>query len=362
MSEKPKSSVTNATHAQQRERPVKMRKEIWTELTGSPHTGDSKARLGFASRLARKLGYKLMCFVEGDDWTVPKVDLVIPQGSASECIKSYEQHQDYVPAIVDGTMIVEEGKEYHGFLSFEPDLAPSEGFLACHNLSQDMLAKAKNTLSEDILNKPRPHIMVCVAQPEDTEMKVALEQLRSLAKNGGGTLFVTTSPRTEAKKLDRYRRIFDAIAADTGRSDCAVEFIDFQRVKDEGNPYLLLLSDADAHVIIGESYSMASEAMMTGKPIYYASDLFEDEMGRIGDWLPAKDRERFRELGVDETLPDTLWSSINTTEHFVEAALKEYEAFIGQHKDKHPLNPFATNAEKIMESRASARDAAHPLK
>ena len=83
-----------------------------------------------------------------------------------------------------------------------------------------------------------------------------LQQAITDATRSGGSVLVTTSPRTS----DR------AIRALRGALPERAYFYEFQR-NDPGNPYISILSLADRFVVTGESASLIAEAASTGRPV-----------------------------------------------------------------------------------------------
>jgi len=107
---------------------------------------------------------------------------------------------------------------------------------------------------------PRPHLLVSLggktrywhlpgAQTVD-----AVERLAQRAAASGGSLIVATSPRTTAEITSSIKH---ALAS---RANCRI-------ISDGRVRYPALLHDADEHFVTGDSVSMISEAVLTGKPV-----------------------------------------------------------------------------------------------
>ncbi len=82
-----------------------------------------------------------------------------------------------------------------------------------------------------------------------------ITRARDLA--GAGTLLITTSRRTPKNALDLIEPMLSGIPHLLHRWDSGKD-----------NPYLGLLSCADAMIVTGDSLSMCAEACVSGKPVY----------------------------------------------------------------------------------------------
>ncbi len=91
----------------------------------------------------------------------------------------------------------------------------------------------------------------------DVEAARHLGSLASaVAQKAGGSLLVTTSPRTGAAEADALRAAISAPA-----------FTHVWTANDQENPYHAILALADELIVTGESASMLAEACSTGKPV-----------------------------------------------------------------------------------------------
>jgi len=124
------------------------------------------------------------------------------------------------------------------------------------------LKNAIEVWQERLIQYPRPWIAVLVGagttqlrfgEAEAKELAAKAEVLRS---ETGGTLFVTTSPRTPPK-----------IANTIVENLSAVNFV-WQWAAGKPNPYLAYLALADAFVVTTDSVSMMADAVGRMKPLY----------------------------------------------------------------------------------------------
>jgi len=110
---------------------------------------------------------------------------------------------------------------------------------------------------------PRPFIAVMVGghSGHHTFSKEKASQLVSqatdMARREGGSLLVTTSPRTPLPVVEAMRSAIDV----------PVYFFQWTNAASE-NPYYGYLAIADAFIVSGDSMSMLTEACITRKPVY----------------------------------------------------------------------------------------------
>ncbi|MDX1710735.1 MAG: ELM1/GtrOC1 family putative glycosyltransferase [Rhodovibrionaceae bacterium] len=129
-------------------------------------------------------------------------------------------------------------------------------------VSEERLAKARAETKESFDDLPRPLIAVLVggdswsyALDPATARKLG-ESASDMAREAGGSLLVTTSPRTRPESADA---LFEAI-------DVPHHAHRFEPDR-EANPYLTYLAMADRIVVTGDSASMLSDAVATGCPV-----------------------------------------------------------------------------------------------
>ena len=134
--------------------------------------------------------------------------------------------------------------------------------LTLNRCSQVSLSESAAIWSPRFAAFPPPRVGVIVgggARPYRLDRGVARDlglRVDELAKQLGGSLLVTTSPRTRAEVAES---LFAAISRPA--------FL--HRWSENGdNPYLGLLAIANFLVVTGDSASMLSEACATGKPVY----------------------------------------------------------------------------------------------
>ncbi|MCH8615581.1 mitochondrial fission ELM1 family protein [Sphingomonas sp. SM33] len=143
---------------------------------------------------------------------------------------------------------------------------------------------------------PRPHLLVSVGgrtrywHLPEAQIVGAVERLAQRATASGGSLIVASSPRTTTEITAAIQR---ALA---NRPDCKL-------ISDESLRYPVLLDDADEHFVTGDSVSMISEAIVTGKPV-----------GLIPVELDAEGRKALGSEGLSSSVRDVrrVWAELQT--------------------------------------------------
>lgn len=130
----------------------------------------------------------------------------------------------------------------------------------------DELGRAAALWHERFATLPRPWTAVMVGGPTpqlafgQPEAERMLAELSHFQAKIGGSLLVTTSPRTEPDAIDTLKKGLLALAPDRHL------FAPFDATGD--NPYKALLALADHFVVSVDSASMVAEAATRQKPIY----------------------------------------------------------------------------------------------
>lgn len=152
-----------------------------------------------------------------------------------------------------------------------------EYIIGCaHKVTKESLAVAHEKWQEELVELARPLTAVIVGgaiknrkfSPENAAQLGKM--LKKFHDQVGGTLLLTTSRRTgESAQESLLREINDIPAYKYLWGDEAE------------NPYMGFLSESESIIVTGDSVSMCSEAVGTGKPVY----IFEGE-----GWLIKKHR------------------------------------------------------------------------
>jgi mitochondrial fission protein ELM1 len=124
------------------------------------------------------------------------------------------------------------------------------------------LESARGRWSASIAEMPRPLFALFVGgptKPHVFDSSVALDLMAKASRcaaEAGGSLWVTTSPRTSVEVVDTLEQSLP----ENGR-------LFRWRAKSPDNPYLALLACADRFIVTGDSVSMQVEVARLGKPL-----------------------------------------------------------------------------------------------
>ena len=124
------------------------------------------------------------------------------------------------------------------------------------------MAIARARWTQRVAEMPRPLFAMFVGgptKPHVFDRKVALDLMTRAARcvaDAGGSLWVTTSPRTSSEVVD----VLEEALPKNGR-------LFRWRANSPDNPYLALLACADRFIVTGDSVSMQVEVARLGKPL-----------------------------------------------------------------------------------------------
>lgn len=134
---------------------------------------------------------------------------------------------------------------------------------APHRITPAKLASARQSYSHRFANLPRPLVGVLVGGPNRSfemtpeDIDGLSQNLRKLGNEEGAGLAITLSRRTPDFVEARLRKALEGLAYDVSKPG-------------SDNPYLGILALSDAFVVTADSVNMATEAAITGKPIFIA--------------------------------------------------------------------------------------------
>jgi mitochondrial fission protein ELM1 len=139
---------------------------------------------------------------------------------------------------------------------------------------------------------PRPHFLMAIGGPTkyweltDESLSETAQRLARRAAAAGGSLIVVSSPRTGPQAMETIRQSL--------RDQLHCHVLPSSRVR-----FPVLLADGDEHFVTGDSISMMSEAILTGKPVGLIPIQLSTKGKRVldkgGDGSPRRDLRRFWE-------------------------------------------------------------------
>jgi mitochondrial fission protein ELM1 len=205
---------------------------------------------------------------DGQTWGPPWPDLVLATGgravSAATRLRRMSSGR---------TKIVFVGRPWASLNQFDlvittpqyrlPD-APNvvQNLLPLNRVPDDRLAEGRVRVADRIANLPTPRIAVLLGG-DNTSHRLDAETARKIARRAsarartlGGSLMVTSSPRTAGEAMDAFTDALDAPAT-----------VYRWQPDDPVNPLTGYLGTADRIIVTGESASMLAEACRTGKPV-----------------------------------------------------------------------------------------------
>ena len=134
--------------------------------------------------------------------------------------------------------------------------------LTLHGVTPQRLEAARRQWAPAFDHLPRPRIAVVAGGDSGpfTLGPLAASRLAlhasTLARQGGGSLLVSTSSRTSAAAIDALQAGIDV-----------PNYFYRWQASDPANPYFGILAAADRLVVTGDSIAMLSEACATGRPV-----------------------------------------------------------------------------------------------
>ncbi|MHA1539030.1 MAG: mitochondrial fission ELM1 family protein [Alphaproteobacteria bacterium] len=152
----------------------------------------------------------------------------------------------------------------HDLIKDRPNLIKT--LTAPHQITENVLKKNKKEYKKSFENLPHPLIAVFVGGKtkkytlKPSMVNALTGNIYDLASNHGGSILMTTSRRTDP---ETEQKIIQKLSYAPVRHR-----IHSWRNKKQKNPYRGFLACADVFVITGDSVSMISEAISTGKPLY----------------------------------------------------------------------------------------------
>lgn len=251
---------------------------VWAYIGGDdPMRGESRGATGLAQRVAEKLNGRIL-YVDEDmlNTSFPntksmakKLEKLIERNGRPDIVIGHTAQQlahktDADPTFLIDTILPHIAKDM---------LPPTDGLnlIVPHHLTPDILAKNGQEFSARHCNMARPLTAIFLADLANTDDTAGV--IADTCLNGGrGTLYFCPSTRTNQMLYSRTTHDLDKILKRRGLAALFnVIAPPLDEVKNGFNPYIGLIDQADHAVLIGESQSIMSEAIINGRPLHIHS-------------------------------------------------------------------------------------------
>tara|TARA_R110002124_G_scaffold233406_1_gene398676 strand:+ start:29434 stop:32109 length:2676 start_codon:yes stop_codon:yes gene_type:complete len=189
-----------------------------------------------------------------------------------------------------------------------------EQILVSHNLTQDILHDEGGIFDQKHPTITRPIIAVFLVNPSNEKVqKEFSEKLVALmAHYPESTIYLCGSRRT---RVENHTSLLNALRLEVEKTDQAdnIDVLSYQFSKDaEYNPYKGLIARAQHFVIWGDSQSMLSEALYSGKTVY------AHRFGRAEDLEGQGYVHQFNELATNTPPFSKEFKPINLTDQIAD--------------------------------------------
>ncbi len=200
--------------------------------------------------------------------------------------------------------------------------------LVAHHITADLLNAEGLKFREKHPHIQHPILAVMVAS--DYNINGFTDSLMKICENDNkATIFICTSPRTSHDDFKRMKQAIMAKLYATRRAyDIVVESFHLNRecyFKGYYNPYLGLLREADHIVVCGQSQSMVSEALMTGKSVHV-----HHQLNDYSDLVNKGLVHEFNRASGKGNLVTQSVTPINLTEQIADGVIEDYRQHLEQ--------------------------------
>jgi mitochondrial fission protein ELM1 len=223
-------------------------------------------------------------------------DLLLCAGRGAEAVSFWlKQKNSALRTVFVGTPWADPARFDLVIASAQYGLSPAPNVLntalPLHDVTMGRIEMAARQWQERLGHLPRPRIAILVGGSSGPYLFTAQSAERlgreasKLATQGGGSLLVTTSPRTPP-----------AVAQALAKTITAPHVFHHWTREAAENPFHAFLGLADEIVVTADSISMLSEAVATGKPVR----MFDIEEG-------SQSMRAEQQQGAAEVLPPIYW-------------------------------------------------------
>lgn len=146
-----------------------------------------------------------------------------------------------------------------------------ENSLVSHHLTPELLEEQGKQFRDNYKEIKTPLVAVMMVNLHDIESFAQKMVSKGAAYEEGVTVFICTSRRTHQDNYAKLKTRLEELAAEKGLSGkLHISGYNFHEHVGQKtfNPYVGLIQEADHVVVAGESMSMVSEPLASGKPVY----------------------------------------------------------------------------------------------
>ena len=303
--------------------------------------GDMAGYRGLGRIIAGKLGARL---AYADISTLQQKYPIQQYGAVG-----YDQHLEwYLDEIGLPTMIIGTGcndvlgrigydtKDTYWLTTINERLSTTllkEDTLVSHHLTHEELEEEGRFFDETYPDIKKPLIAVFLVDPDnDAQINSFSRDLVSIASQypDGATIFLCGSRRTDTQNYGKLKKKLEETVS-LQQSNIDILGFPFHNTKMR-NPYKGLIARSDHFVLWGESQSMLSEPLMSGKTVYlynYPGSIRSAEKKGIV--------AQFNHCATDQPFPTRYFEPVNITERVADACIKEME----ERRDSNASEPIA---------------------
>ena len=191
--------------------------------------------------------------------------------------------------------------------------------LVAHHLTPSLLREEGKKFDAAYPDLPRP--LVAVMMADHTYHRLPELLLSRLQTTEPSTVFVCSGRRTSTYHYEKIIEELNTAIEEKGATQTRVAGYDFEqgRANNAYNPYMGLLNRADHIVVCGDSMSIVSEALATGKSVH----LYENHDGYAS--LERKGLVSvFNDAARDAPLETRAITPLNRTEHIADKIISRY--------------------------------------
>lgn len=245
-----------------------------------PHRGDSKGRVGLGNTMASNIGTR--CFYADID-TLNKQYPDMEDANYDEKLTRFLSEQGF-PDIILGQDIHTIPRDFGRdpsdvtlFSNINESMSRSlldEEELVSHHLTQEILDEAGLAFDEHYGPLKKPLIGVLIANQDHYSHEDFARKLAAVSKHyPEATIFLCGGRRNPPQFQKATEKILKNKITEQGRSD-QVDIIswefDAEKLKKGAgfNPYQGVIARADHFIVVGNSQSLMSEPLVTGKTVY----------------------------------------------------------------------------------------------